>query len=145
MSIEWFNRKVIFVQKLIDMTLNKKLTWKYYSDNTFTFNDENFKFFHNEFCWLDSNSSFFTQIDDTTIILAYEINESGKDGSISSMYRLLVGEPGENGYIDEIKLDKEHYPLLIELSYHIKGILGQMNPKAEKFIDNIIDNNTNHF
>ncbi len=139
MSIEWFDRNVIFVQKLINMTLKKKLTWNYYYNDTFYFKDENFKFFHHEFCWLDSNSSFFTQINDTTIILAYEINENGKDGSISSMYRLLVGETGENGYIDEIKLDENHYPLLIELSYHIKGILGQMNPKAEKFIDMLID------
>lgn len=137
--MEFFGKNVLFIQKLIDLTLDKQIKWKYYHDGLFEFNDENFKFFHHEYCWVDSANSFYTEFENTIVLLVYEISESGKDGSITSLYRLFVSEPGEDGYIDDVNVSEDDYALLTELSYHIKGILSQKNPKAEKFIDSIID------
>lgn len=139
MAAEWLGKNFLFVQRLIDKTLKKEIDWAYYHDGLYELNDENLIFFHHEFCWLDSTNSFFTQIDSTIVILAYELAESGKDGSITRRFKLIVGEPGSDGYISEIKVDDEHYSSLIELSYHIKGILAQTSPKAEKFIDKFLD------
>ena len=137
--MEFFGKNIIFIQRLNALTISGQLKWKYYSDGMFQFNDEDLKFFHHEFCWVDSSNSFYSKINETIVLLVYEIHESGKDGSTNSFYRLLVAEPGEDGYIDDISIPDEQYHLIAELSYHIKGLLGKKNPKAEKFIDSLID------
>lgn len=133
-------KNIAFVNRLIDMTMNNTLVWKHYSDGDINFKDDHMIFFHMEFCMLDSSKSYYTFFDSHFIILAFEINENGKDGFISKTFRLLLGEPGKHGYISELKFDDDPYELLSELSYHIKDSMHDTDEKAEAFIDAVLNN-----
>lgn len=138
----FFGKNVLFVNKLIDMTLDRKITWHNYSSDLFKLNDENMMLFFHEYRWIDPSNSFYTKIDDTIILLIYEINDSGKggkDGTLLNKYSLYIAEEGENGYVDNVSVEDKNYSVLAELSYHIKGIVNKENPKSERFIDKIIN------
>ncbi len=128
-----------FVNKIIDLTMEGRLLWSHYNDNALNIKDDNGIFIHTEFCMLDTSRSYYTCYDDHFIILAFEKCESGKDGTISYNYRLLVGEQGKHGYIHELKFDNDACSMLAELSYHIKDSIMDTSEKAEAFIDSVLD------
>ena len=131
-------KKVEFVNRLIDMTINNMLEWRHYYDGVIDIKDDNMLLFHTEYCMLDSSKSYYTLFESHFIILVFEISESGKDGTISKAFRLLLGEPGKHGYISELKFENDPYALLSELSYHIKDSICNTDEKAEAFIDYVL-------
>lgn len=133
-----YDKNIDFVNRLIGMTMLGNLNWKHYYDGEINFKDEQGVFFHNEFCVLDASKSYYTFIEDTFIILAYEINESGKDDSYSKDFRILIGEQGKHGYISQIKFNTDPCALLSELSYHIKDSISDSDEKADAFIDSFL-------
>lgn len=132
-------RNVLFVNKLIEKTLHNDLAWSNYKNGLFNFNDTKMNLFQCEYRWIDQSNSFYTKVENTIVLLIYDITESGKDGTVFGKYSLYIAEEGENGYVDNVSIEDKDYAVLAELSYHIKGIVNKENSKSERFIDKIIN------
>ncbi len=130
-----------FVDKIAEMTTQKSISWQHYKDGDLNIKDDNFIFFHSEFCMLDSKSSYYTRIDRNFIILALEKWEDGKDArQPQEYYRLLVGEEGKHGFISQLPFNDDPYAMLSELSYYIKDSINDSDEKAAAFVDSILNN-----
>ena len=136
------DKKIVeFIQKLSKETLANRIAWKsvcYYQNTSFDAdNSLSLLFQENEFHHIDFLSSYYAVIDFGIIIVLKEENESGRDGLLTSGYRIYLHDESTGTTSNLRCADRLSYQLVNSIQVY----LANAESAAESFIDKYLASN----
>ncbi len=124
-----------FIKQLSKDTLSKKISWRRLTDYGNMQPDSNelisAMLFENEFHHINFFVSYYSIVANGTIYILYEINESGRDGTITDGYNIYLHDENKN------KVIPLSCPIstIYQLTNSIQLFLADEESDAESFID----------
>ena len=130
-----------FIKQLSKDTLAKKISWRRLTNYENIRPDSNelisSMLFQNEYHHINFFSSYYSIVSNGTIYIVYEVNESGRDGTITNGYNIYLHDEDKN------KLISLPCPMstIYQLTNSIQLFLENEESDAASFIDDYFSQN----